>query len=488
MNPSQSTAKQELLRRYLRGEVGPREEAELRALAREDDALAAALAGIDAHPEEDHLAALERLRTQLPRAAASRRPLAGFSLRRIAATALLLLAVGGALWYLPQALQQQDAAFSQTVEAEGASAPAADQATTTNEAAQEMEAETTSPAAEELARGDRDALTELGTNASVEAAAPSLVQPVPASPPVLADVPPPPPPPAPQAVETVIDGVALNEEAPAPVDAGVSLDAEPQAGARRQEFDPTAFSYPTDEEGEEVVTEEAPLPSSAGGSGGPLMISGSVTDEDGNAIADAEVRVTGAALGERTNDNGFFSFPGDATIRQLIVEADGFESQIFVLPQVADVLPESSPGNQSSRERSNVPPRDHLALDQATDDEATANVIRLKRRSPPSAEDLDLTSSSTIYPNDQPSIVRVTGGMRALRQAVLDNKPADFGTGRVRVSFLVQANGSLTDFRLRGDASPALQQYVQTYLQQSTEWQLISGDEAKSVSIRFRFE
>lgn len=484
MNPSQPTSRQELLRRYLRGEVGPREEAELRALAREDDALAEALAGIDANPEVDHLAALDRVRAQLPRQEASRRPLVGLSMRRIAAAAILLLAVGGALWYLPQALRQQDAAFSQNMETEGAApaeAPTDDPVPNQEEAPLERLTETEAPAIEEealqytLEEEFADASEILADEEPVSA--PAAIEPIPEPATSLAE---PPPPPA----GVVLDGIALQENT-APAQEEDASHATDQLGrARRQ-----------DEAAPSIAAPSAP-PAAAGGAGnaeadlaqaageGPQIISGRVTDQDGNAITGADVRLPGAALGETTNEEGYFSFQGDATIRQLVIEADGFESLTYSLPQVERVSQRLETRAESPRDESGVSPSDQLSLD----DDASTNTIQLRRINRPREEDLDLTSGTIIYPNDQPSIVRVEGGMRALRQAVLDNKPVELGTGRVRISFRIQENGSLTDFDLRGDASPELQNYVRSYLQQYTEWRVISGEDPASVSIRFRFD
>ena len=466
MSPSQPTSKQELLRRYIRGEVGPREEAELRALAREDDALAEALAGIDANPEVDHLAALDRLRAKLPRQEASRRPLAGLSIRRIAAAAVFLLAVGGALWYLPQALQQQDAAFSQNMETEGAApadAPTEDTVTSQEEAPLEKITETEAPAIREEAQQyaleeEFDEASELLTDEE-PMPAPGAIAPIPEPTPSLAE----PPPPSPSA-EVILDGIALQENADPVQEEDVSHAADQLGRSRRQDEAAPSIAVPSapPAAASGAGNVEADLAQASGG--GPQIISGTVTDQDGNIITGAEVRLPGAALGETTDENGYFSFQGDATIRQLVIEADGFESLTYSLPQVS--------------------PADQFSLD----DDASTNTIQLRRINRPREEDLDLTSGTIIYPNDQPSIVRVEGGMRALRQAVLDNKPEGLGAGRVRISFRIQENGSLTDFDLRGDASPELQNYVRSYIQQYTEWRVISGEDPASVSIRFRFD
>ncbi|MEO0627992.1 MAG: hypothetical protein AAFY91_13450, partial [Bacteroidota bacterium] len=108
MSKLESTSNESLLRRYLSGDVGPVEEAELRARALEDEALAEALIGIDNRTDEDHVAAIERLRKQLPQKQKSRVvtiPIWG----RIAASILVLVALGGLVWYLPLGAGQEGA-------------------------------------------------------------------------------------------------------------------------------------------------------------------------------------------------------------------------------------------------------------------------------------------------------------------------------------------------------------------------------------------
>ncbi|MEL6275060.1 MAG: hypothetical protein AAFU03_08160, partial [Bacteroidota bacterium] len=81
-----------LLRRYLRGEVGAREEAELDRRAASDAFLADALEGYRSSTESDHISTTQRLRGQLPRA----RKQVGY-IRYWAAAAALLLVVSVAV-------------------------------------------------------------------------------------------------------------------------------------------------------------------------------------------------------------------------------------------------------------------------------------------------------------------------------------------------------------------------------------------------------
>ena len=199
--PNLSTKNESLLHRWVTGELTRREEAELEALAREDDFLAEALAGLRGNPELDLATLVDRLRKRLDRRKTRKK---SFVWQSLAAAILLLFVAGAGFWLLdsplapartelaearPEPATEALPAAPETDPAESASAPTTDPPVI-------AERETPPPA-------PRRAVAKAAT--PTEQAAP---EPVPVSPPVsrnvpaavlpeaYADAPPPPPNPA----------------------------------------------------------------------------------------------------------------------------------------------------------------------------------------------------------------------------------------------------------------------------------------------------
>lgn len=96
------------LRRWIDGSLTAREEQQLEQAAREDDFLRDALEGLQSRPEEAHEVRLSRLRKkiQTPEKERPKGLIIPLALRRIAATALLVLALG-TIWWLNRPIAEQ---------------------------------------------------------------------------------------------------------------------------------------------------------------------------------------------------------------------------------------------------------------------------------------------------------------------------------------------------------------------------------------------
>lgn len=441
----------QLLQRYISGDIGAQEEAQLEAYAQEDTFLAEALEGLRTEVSADHRAATKRMRKALPKSMANQRTL---NWRRISVAASLLLLLGLSLWMIPQSFNSDGALAMQKEEAPTATV-GGDSNTSTDATAPETTVETPAVEAEASPSTYRESTTapdpDLATAdlgevrntpdepaisppaAAEPATFSATVDPSPTlqeddfvlssepeeiaeeAPPALADTPPPPPAPkreqnrARTASEDVIDGVSST------------------ANAQRS------------------------IPANA------KVISGYITNAADDALPNAQILLPGQLVGETSDSNGFFQLVTDQSVRKIIITH----------PEHLQIELDLSTGEQEVR-------------------------VSLEEASSPNDDDNNWMfegARSTYFPNQERSVVYPEGGMRALRKAIQENKPADVPLGKVRISFSVQANGSLTDIRILNDntAPLALSNYVRSYLQQRSTWIVNGGDKPARVSITFRF-
>jgi len=329
----------ELLRRYVSGAITAPEEAELERRAGTDQAIAEALAGLQEQPETDHAAHVQRMKLAARRkisresGVASRRP------RRFyyaAAAGILLLATAGFL--LPRLLDTTSAT-EMALETEAASAPSAVEAVPSEVApAQTLELEeptgltvapteddvetketppiTTAPSAPAPAPHPRprpEASENAGSGApemeSIEDADLTLEESE------LKDLPSPPPPaealPAPAVARPDLPtDNTLEDEA-----AEAHAEADRKAAERRKQR--SDFRR----EMEQVATANP----------GSRLVIGRITDDSGEPINQALIRLPGLPLGQRTDTNGVFRLELDAVASLLEISHPDFEEETFEL-------------------------------------------------------------------------------------------------------------------------------------------------------------
>lgn len=477
MSKLKSASNEVLLRRYISGEVGPLEEAELRARAIKDKALADALAGIDHQIEDDHEAAISRLRKRLPRQQAQTRRL-NPTLRRVAAAALILAICGGVFWLLPLAEQS----------AEGATAmEMADEANTATEQYQkQIQTKTDDQTSAQTTGAER--LREEATASPADP--PEVADPIAAREPEQSVE----ESPSPSASMARVAEDEFAAAAPAPQielseDNPVLAETTPDEDAEGQLQQPTATA--TDRgrlrRWEESAADEAPpmplaeqseLDQLLANSPNTVLIEGFVLDQDGISIPDAIVRMSSTPLGELTNTMGYFSFESDASVSSIIIEAPGYEATEFRLSRVGD-SPNASLSNRANRPLS----REEAFARGLKPDETSPLVVPQYTLSPISEVDGNRSDDSGLALT---SLVRVEGGMQSLRQQIASGKPENLPNGRVRVIMSIQADGSIVSLRTRG-ANRALRQYVENYLLTQTRWEMIRGDETVDLNFNLRF-
>ena len=396
----------ELLRRYLRGDIDARQEAELERRAEHDPDLRTALEGIQSAPEHDHMASVHRMLAQA-RTGESPEPIeARWRPSRYwwAAAAGLLLLVALVFQFAPftptsPEIAQRDAAPAPPPPDIVAEAP---------------------PITEQLVEVARD----------VPPLAPRPVPPPPA--PTSSN-----PAPAPRAQKAAV----VAEEA--------AVEALTEAEVPRFLGD-TAGELTTENRSRVAVTrQQAPY------------LDGRVLDAFGEPIVGADVRLPGQPFGITTDSLGTFRLPLDAVTTQITVIAPGYETETVRLDRSREDLQINL---ESIATTGTAFLEQTGAVETLTLDEVTGELRRQR------------TTGLA-----QPSI-----GFRNLRRKIADERPADVPAAKVRVSFLVQPNGRLADFRFRGRAPEATRAYVEKQLREQADWSV--GESSQPVRVHLRIK
>lgn len=450
MRPEKTTSAN-LLRRYLSGAITAPEEAELERRARTDEVLAEAMRGVQSAPEADHTGhvsrMLEKIRQDQQEAPPAKvRPL---HYRWAAAVAVLLL-VASSLLLLPDLLD----------------APAGDLAMQTEAAPAPTQQE------KQIAEAD-DAVLE------AEEAVPALPSPAPASStPNLRPRPleKPTAPPATARAATDRDAAAAlkkqeenNAQAkrertpapppPAPVTEEV---AEAEAAAPTIASAPVAAPRATDDGLAAKLHDAAPGAARMQSTGSADAATGSylngrITSENGYPIVNALVRLPGLPLGERTDSNGVFQLPTDATVTLIEVSHPDYEPERVELSQSDESL-------QISLERKNF----------------QADYDRTRW--------IQNGASTRIILDNKPGYASPLEGYDVLRQRIEANRPDNVPAGKVKLSFLVNPDGTLTDFQFRGRPDQATMDYIGTTLVTTSVWEVVQGEEPVRVYFKVVFE
>jgi hypothetical protein len=270
---------------------------------------------------------------------------------------------------------------------------------------------------------------------------------------------PPPPPPAFEAEvveeemaadELVMDAQQTPPPAPAPSVATAPVAAPASAASGERARTKLANALP-------AAYDDAATGYTSNAPGTGAYLDGRITNENGYPIINALVRLPGLPLGERTDSNGVFQLPADAAATALMISHPDYESERVDLTDPAEKL-------QISLERKEFIPEDNRPRWQQNG--ATTRIVF----------------------DDRPGYASPLEGYNALRKRIEENKPADVPTGKVKLNFLVNPDGTLTDFQFRAKPSQATMDYIGRTLVTSSVWEVVQGDEPVRVYFKVVFE
>ena len=188
----------------------------------------------------------------------------------------------------------------------------------------------------------------------------------------------------------------------------------------------------------------------------PPPVRGRVTTDDGSPIAGATITRPGMALGETTDSSGAFVLPYDATLDRFTVTYPGFEGEEVKLVDTGELL--------------------QISMTPLENSEAMARWFENAARQ-------EIGMEPVLAEKAQ---ARVAGGLRALREKIEREQPAEVPKGRVRVSFLVEEDGQLSDFKFRGRPERVTMDYVGKALMEEA-WE-VTGGRSVRVYLKLRFE
>ncbi len=415
----------ELLRRYIDGRLTAPQEAELERRAATDTELGTALTALREEPEADHAAAVARIVTGAgAQVQASRNKGSVRSIRRYAVAATLLLLIVATALVLPRLMDSASSDLALQTEA-----PAAP------EAREIAPLPTVTPPPEVTADPETAEAEEVSVDVSPQ---PRISRPEPvqeeAKEEMNADV-----------VEEPAPKLKKAELPPAP--------ASSAARSRREAAPPVTFDRSSDlRAGNSTPARVAR----------PTYLKGRITDDNNAPLSGALIRLPGQPLGERTDSNGLFRFSADATLARILVSAPGYEAEEIEINNLDEEL-------QISLE-----PRAHSNAD-ADDFGNSASVTTI------------IMDETTGLPRfSKPPLARPAEGYDSLRKRLEREAPAGLEAGKVRVSFLVNPGGALTDFQFRGDPSPAVMDYVGKALVETSSWNVGNANEPVRVHFKLR--
>lgn len=472
-----------LLRRYLNGAITAPEEAELERRAQTDETLAEAMRGLQSAPEEDHTARVSRMldaARKQGRAGAKVVPVRSNRFRWAAAAAVLLL-VASSLFILPSLLDSNvgDLAMESAPQEEStptsSDQPQIEPAELTTSAPEDdTEADSPSPAPssptqdlrprpenelrDDLRAGASEdkkqaAAREQAEESKRRAAAQKKEQRTP-----------PPPPPAFEADELVEEVLVEEEMADEPELVGTQRTPPPAPSpsvATTPAPAPASTASGTArlklKDNQPAAYDDAVAGQTQPGSPAGAYLDGRITNENGYPILNALVRLPGLPLGERTDSNGIFQLPADAATNSLMITHPDYKSERVVITDPNEEL-------QISLERKEfVAEGDHPSWQQSE-------------------------TGTRIYYDKKPGYASPLEGYSVLRKRIEANKPADVPTGKVKLDFLVNPDGTLTDIRFRARPSQATMDYIGRTLVTTSVWEVVQGDEPVRVYFKVVFK
>ena len=174
-------------------------------------------------------------------------------------------------------------------------------------------------------------------------------------------------------------------------------------------------------------------------------LEGIVTNENGVPIRDAQLTLPGQPIGEKTDSNGYFRLPATAASSLVEVTHPDYEAEeVELSPRATDV---------------------QISLDR-------------KPYQRPEPEIYNPSPGVTIDLNNRlPGFARPAEGFANLRERLEEEAPADLPRGRYKFSFLVNTDGTLTDFSFRGSPPRPVMDYIGTAMVQTSAWEVVAGEE-----------
>lgn len=447
-----------LLRRYLNGALTAPEEAELERRALTDEPLTKAMQGLQAHPETDHEAHVARMlkgaqsQVQGRVGGAKIRPLHRNYARFAAAASVVILFVFCALWLLPLWVEIGPVTMSMNTSTK---APAtAEPFVAANDKAKarpkpqtmtvEQEPEFTPPAPSSStpnlrprpnteSTADQKAKTQTNERTATKAKRNQKERIAAAKKMERLDE------------EFLAEEATITKFAPSPVPQVVTAlinapkpSVSTDEAARRFKIEPSVNNGPV-----------------ANGKGRGEYLKGRITNENGVPILNALVRLTGLPLGERTDSSGYFSLPSDATTTRLEVSHPDYENETVDLRTSAESL--------------------QISLDRK-DWQAEARPGLLQD-----------AAQTIIILDNKPGYAAPLEGYATLRKRIQANRPADVPKGKVKFSFTVNADGTLTDFEFRGRPNQVTMNYIGETLVKSSIWEVTQGKEPVRIHMKVVF-
>lgn len=438
----------ELLRRWTTGEITAREEAELLAAAKQDPFLQEALAAYQGQSEHDHAATLARIRRETT---SQRLPLTRSIGRWAAIAASMLLLITAGWWALRQqsALDKASVAMEQSIDEQDFPAKEASPAAKSS-IATEMEEEVAvnesiTPANSTPTVGGAQEITS-SKEESVGTTAP------PAS--YAAEA---------QAAESLFKDREEQRARQRAMDLGTSRrDSEMMALQAEEVVEADAVTvapspppaptvapagspvYPSQNQAYARSFDDVTKMSNSGvpvPAQGYRIVEGYVTDSEGFPLIGASVLGLGSSYGTVTDMDGFYRITIPENIGALLVSYTGFESMEI---------------NIVDEDRLDVALAEGMALDEV--------VVS------------GLSAKKTQVTTPSPGIAQPLGGFQALRDYIAANTPDNTPRARIKVGFLVQADGRLTDFTILKSTNVGQNSLAIQLLKNGPVWQITEGN------------
>lgn len=441
----------DLLQRWTTGEITAREEAELLTAAQQDPFLQEALAAYQGQADHDHAARLDRIRSKT----SQRQPIVRMIGRWTAIAASVLLLVTVSWWTLrqqafsdmssPVAMEEPAPSSPKIAEDQVAESPAfteAEEVSTTEPIAQSSPLkETTTPKDTQedklLSRKDElptaadairppatyDSVTDLGAGAASDE--------------IQAD----------RAEENIFSSRTL------PVDSEAIVLETRDAAEADELLPPPApmaapAASPTYPAQNQAYARQLDEPSRISNSGIPVpatgyrIIEGYVMDTEGFPLIGASIVTPGASNGTVTDLDGFYRITVANEVKTLSISYTGFASTQVNIDEEGQL---------------DVTLAEAVALD-----EVVVTGYASKKREQAQAE----PSRSAAQPR---------GGVGALRDYIAANTPDNTPRARIKLRFLVQADGSLTDFEVLKSTNVGQNSLAIQLLEQGLEWEITEG-------------
>ena len=428
----------QLLDRYLSGAITAPQEAELERRALADPVLGEALAGLRAFPDVDHEARVAAmLKGAGPRVRGEVKEAKVRHLGRYAAAATVLLLVVAAFLLVPRLTKHAPGELAMNTETiPTAAAEPDDVIVNTKEEevpADLAEPDIPQPAPPPIASAapTPDPFDKLRDRPRPEktAAAPPASRPAPEPEAEIVEI-------KPEAQMDALTETAKPPQKLEPIIAEREVSLLPAAEQRRteQQFRPA----------ENRRTERR-----------PNEITGRISDENGDAIAGVLVRLPGMPLGERTDTNGVFTLNVGPVASHLNISHPDYEDETIdvSLTDLEDI---------------------QLTLEYRREDD-----YQWKQAWQPTKISMGSGRPGYALPEE---------GYNNLRKRIEEGKPEGLPAGKVKLSFLVDPDGTLSDFVFRGKPSQETMDYIGGVIAGTSIWNVLRGEEPVRVYFKVEFD